>query len=168
MTTNETNLGHFAAGARQHGEDQVSELFLDGENLQADASTVLITLLHEAAHGIAHDRRIKGTSRQGRYHNERNRALAVEAGLEVTQNSQFGWTLHDQLPELTRRPLPRRPEAGQPYSRGTVTQVLDLNDEPSVGHLEKARSAQQLCPSRIGGTGVEAERGPPHLINQGD
>src|SRR5215203_1994309 len=49
-------------------------------------------------------------------------------------------------------------EPGQPDSRGAVTQVLDFDDEPSVGRLKKACSAQQLCPSRIGGTGVEAER----------
>jgi hypothetical protein len=101
MITKEAKLGHFAARAWQHGEDQVSELFLDGENLQAEVSTVLTTLLHEAAHGIAHTRGIKDTSRQGRYHNERYRALAVEVGLEVSQHGQFGWTLHDGLPELT-------------------------------------------------------------------
>jgi hypothetical protein len=101
MTTKEIKLGHFAAGAWQHGEDQVSELFLGGENLQADVATVLVTLLHEAAHAIAHTRGIKDTSRQGRYHNERYRALAIEVGLEVSQHSQLGWTLHDGLPELT-------------------------------------------------------------------
>jgi hypothetical protein len=103
MTAKEAKLGHFAAGAWQHGEDQVSELFLGGENLQADTSTVMVTLLHEAAHGIAHARQIKDTSRQGRYHNDKYRALAVEIGLEVDQHPQFGWTLHDGLPEPTAR-----------------------------------------------------------------
>jgi hypothetical protein len=61
----------------QHGEDQVSELFIGGEGLQAETSTVLVTMLHEAAHGIAHTRQIKDTSRQGRYHNDRYRNLDV-------------------------------------------------------------------------------------------
>jgi hypothetical protein len=103
MTAEEAKLGHFAAGAWQHGEDQVSELFLGGENLQADVSTVLVTLLHEAAHGIAHTRQIKDTSRQGRYHNDKYRALAVEIGLQVDQHPQFGWTMHDGLPETTAK-----------------------------------------------------------------
>jgi hypothetical protein len=103
MTVKEAKLGHFAAGAWQYDEDQVSELFLGGENLQADTSTVLITLLHEAAHGIAHTRQIKDTSGQGRYHNNKYRTLAVEVGLKVTQHPQLGWTLHDALPEPTAK-----------------------------------------------------------------
>jgi hypothetical protein len=45
---------------------------------------------HEAAHAIADCRGIKDTSRQGRYHNARFRALAEEVGLEVRGHPQIG------------------------------------------------------------------------------
>jgi hypothetical protein len=51
---------------------------------------VLDTLLHEAAHGLAHARTIKDTSRQGRWHNQRYAKLAREVGLEVTADAKTG------------------------------------------------------------------------------
>jgi hypothetical protein len=45
----------------------------------------LATLLHEAAHGLAHVRKIPDTSRQGRYHNRRYQVLAEELGLDVAE-----------------------------------------------------------------------------------
>lgn len=89
---NGLTLGHFAASAWQSGEDQVSELFIGGEGLKSGAEEVLATLLHEAAHGVAHTRGIKDTSRQGRYHNDKYRALAQEVGLTVTKSTQLGWS----------------------------------------------------------------------------
>jgi hypothetical protein len=84
-------LGHFAAG-RWHvgGADGVCELFVGGEGLRDGALELLCTLLHEAAHGLAHTRGIKDTSRQGRYHNTRYATLARELGLEVSED-RHGW-----------------------------------------------------------------------------
>jgi hypothetical protein len=48
-------------------------------------------LLHEAAHAIAHVRGIKDTSRQGRWHNLRFKALAEEVGITVTHDPRIGW-----------------------------------------------------------------------------
>ena len=62
-------LGHFAAKKWQKGETVLCELFVGGEGLERGAKGVLGTLLHEAAHGVAHVRDIQDTSRQGRYHN---------------------------------------------------------------------------------------------------
>jgi hypothetical protein len=65
------NLGHFAA-ARWQLTDQPgdrAEVLVSGEGLQRGPVDVLGTLLHEAAHGLAHVRKISDTSRQGRYHN---------------------------------------------------------------------------------------------------
>ncbi|WP_156046190.1 hypothetical protein [Herbidospora cretacea] len=46
------------------------ELFIAGELLALGAARVLQTMLHEAAHALAHVRGIKDTSRSGnRYHN---------------------------------------------------------------------------------------------------
>ena len=61
------NLGHFAA-ARWQLTDQATdraEVLVSGEGLQRGPIDVLGTLLHEAAHGLAHARKISDTSRQG-------------------------------------------------------------------------------------------------------
>jgi hypothetical protein len=51
---------------------------------------VLATLLHEAAHALAQVRGV--TSRQGRWHNARFKALAQELGIEVTKDPRVGWS----------------------------------------------------------------------------
>lgn len=93
-------LGHFAAGVWDRGGQDLSELFLGAEGLREGARGVLVTLLHEGGHGMAATRGIKDTSRQGRYHNERYRGLAVEIGLDVTRHDQLGWS-PSSLPEAT-------------------------------------------------------------------
>lgn len=95
-------LGHFAADRWQRGDDpaRVPELFVGGEGLRRGAADVLATLLHEAAHGLAHTRGIKDTSRQGRYHNARYQALALELGLLVEEVGAIGWSA-TRLPPST-------------------------------------------------------------------
>jgi hypothetical protein len=85
-------LGHFAAG-RWHVQDAKAnrhEVLVAGEGLRRGPVDVLDTLLHEAAHGLAHARKIKDTSRQGRWHNQRYAKLAREVGLEVTADATTG------------------------------------------------------------------------------
>ncbi len=93
-------LGHFAASRWQAGADgTLGEIFVGGEGLARGAGPVLATLLHEAAHVLAHQRGIKDTSRQGRYHNTRFKALAEELGVHVDHDRSLGWsptTLPDQ------------------------------------------------------------------------
>jgi hypothetical protein len=96
-------LGHFAA-MRWADLDQpaagdgvgeavrLPEVFVGGEGLARGPADVLGTLLHEAAHALAHVRGIKDTSRQGRWHNARFKALAEELGIEVTKDSRIGWS----------------------------------------------------------------------------
>lgn len=95
-------LGHFAA-MRWHKEhdEQLAEVFVGGEGLQRGPADVLGTLLHEAAHALAHARGIKDTSRQGRYHNTKFKTLAEELGIEVTKDPRIGWS-PTTLPEATR------------------------------------------------------------------
>jgi SprT-like family. len=88
----EERLGHFAAGRWQHDQARVPELFIGGEGLRRGALEVMATLLHEAAHGLAHTRQIKDTSRQGRYHNAHYRTLASEVGLDVAETGAIGWS----------------------------------------------------------------------------
>jgi hypothetical protein len=70
--------------------DQVPELLIDGQALTSGPAA-LGALLHHAAHGLAHARGIKDTSRQGRYHSKAYADLARELGLQVDQNTTAGW-----------------------------------------------------------------------------
>ncbi|PZS32207.1 MAG: hypothetical protein DLM61_07345 [Pseudonocardiales bacterium] len=85
-------LGHFAAGRWQRGEDKLSELFIGGEGLRRGVIELLATLLHEAAHGVAMTRELQDTSRQGRYHNARFRAIGEELGLGLDHSATDGWS----------------------------------------------------------------------------
>ncbi|MGH3614593.1 MAG: hypothetical protein ACRDRK_18790 [Pseudonocardia sp.] len=102
-------LGHFAAmrwadpdqqpgggsgevEAPDGGPARLPEVFVGGEGLARGPADVLGTLLHEAAHALAHVRGIKDTSRQGRWHNARFKALAEELGIEVTKDDRIGWS----------------------------------------------------------------------------
>jgi hypothetical protein len=97
----ELRLGHFAASRWQLSDSEhVDEVFIGGEGLARGATAVLGTQLHEAAHGLAHARSVRDTSRQGRYHNRRFRLLAEELGLEVEHHPTLGWSL-TTLPERT-------------------------------------------------------------------
>jgi hypothetical protein len=57
------------------------ELFVAGECFAEGAEHTLTTILHEAAHALAHVRQVQDTSRQGKYHNRRFVQLATELGL---------------------------------------------------------------------------------------
>jgi hypothetical protein len=88
-------LGHFAAMRWQHGTDptqRLAEVFIGGEGLARGPVGVLGTLLHEAAHALAHVRGIKDTSRQGRWHNTRFKQLAEEVGIAVSKDPRIGWS----------------------------------------------------------------------------
>ncbi len=99
-------LGHFAASrwrlAEGSEEEMLGEVFIGGEGLQRGGAAVLGTLLHEAAHAHAARQQVKDTSRQGRYHNRRFKALAEQLGLEVEHHPQLGWSL-TTLPSCTAR-----------------------------------------------------------------
>lgn len=96
-------LGHFAPIRWQRGADTepYAEIFIGGEGLARGATDVLGTLLHEATHAVAHVRRIKDTSRQGRYHNERFKTLGEELGITVEKVRDIGWS-STSIPEATR------------------------------------------------------------------
>jgi hypothetical protein len=98
------NLGHFAAGRWQLTNPDTptnrAEVLVSGEGLHRGPVDVLGTLLHEAAHGLAHARKISDTSRQGRYHNRRYATLARELGLDVTHAQPIGWSA-TSVPEST-------------------------------------------------------------------
>jgi hypothetical protein len=89
-------LGHFVP-RRWHanGQDRAGpmpEVFVSGEGLQLGGRQVLGTLLHEGVHALAHVKGITDTSRGGRYHNKRYKALAELIGLDVAQVGTIGWS----------------------------------------------------------------------------
>jgi len=90
--------GHHAPGRWNVAGEQLTEIMISGEGLHRTAREVLATLLHEAAHALAHARGIKDTSRQGRYHNAKFKACAEEAGLAVEHDDNFGWTVTTLTP----------------------------------------------------------------------
>jgi len=92
--------GHFAAGRWHVAGSNRPEVLVGGEGLRRPAREVLGTLLHEAAHGLAHARRIQDTSRQGRYHNRRYADLAAELGLQVDHDPRIGWSV-THVPDAT-------------------------------------------------------------------
>ncbi len=99
----QVRFGHFAAARWRAGSDEIPELFVGGEGLERGAKELLGTLLHEAAHGLGSARGMQDTSRQGRYHNERYRALAEELGLRAARIGAIGWSGTTVLPETELR-----------------------------------------------------------------
>jgi hypothetical protein len=122
-TPGHLKLGHFAPDRWQRADSRLPELFIGGEGLQRGARDVLGTLLHEAAHGVAGAREIQDTSRQGRFHNARYRALAEELGLVVAKTGNIGWsdtTVPDATAALYRAEVRRLDEALVAYRRAEL------------------------------------------------
>ncbi|WP_328484858.1 SprT-like domain-containing protein (plasmid) [Streptomyces sp. NBC_00377] len=84
-STTGVKWGHFGAdywtveeGAKK---GRAPELFAGGELLSLGGRRTMQTLIHEAAHAVAHVRKVKDTSSAGRYHNRRFAKIAEELGL---------------------------------------------------------------------------------------
>jgi DnaJ domain/SprT-like family len=88
----QARLGHHAPGRWNVAGQQYAEIMISGEGLRRTPDEVLGTLLHEAAHALAHERGIKDTSRQGRYHNKHFKVHAEQLGLTVAHDDRFGWS----------------------------------------------------------------------------
>jgi hypothetical protein len=84
--------GHHAPGRWNVNGEQTTEIMISGEGLRRSPDDVLGTLLHEAAHALAHARGIKDTSRQGRYHNKHFKTCAGQLGLAVEHDQRHGWS----------------------------------------------------------------------------
>jgi hypothetical protein len=103
----EWTAGHFAPA--RWADDLAAtdyarhEVFVAGELLKSGPLSVLATLLHEAAHALAHVREVKDTSRGGRYHNTLFRGVAQEVGLTVEQMGKNGWAATALSPETADR-----------------------------------------------------------------
>lgn len=135
-------LGHFAAERWWHArkDGALPEVLIGGEGLERGPEPVFATLLHEAAHALADAREIQDTSRQGRYHNLRFRALAEELGLVVTPAPGIGWsatTLPAATAALYRRG-DRRARAGAHRlspRRADRRRAPAVEQQPAAGHV---------------------------------
>jgi hypothetical protein len=125
---------HAMAGLYGELAFSLPEVFMATEMIAAGANEMFKVLLHEAVHAIAHARGIKDTSRQGRYHNARFRALAQEAGLE---------------------PDPRNPVIG--FSRTTLSATAAQEYRTALGELSSALAGQPGPQDRAA---AAAARGP--------
>ena len=147
MKPGQVRLGHFAADRWQHDSKALPELFVSGEGLKCSPAEVLGTLLHEATHGVAHVREIKDTSRQGRYHNRKFKALGEELGLVLTEDPRIGWSV-TQVPPSTASTYTTELEVL------TAALVAYRHAEPTIiaGGTTKTTNlaaAACLCPRRI-------------------
>ncbi len=149
--------GHFAALRWVRGETRLPEVLIAGEGLARGAEAVLGTLLHEAAHGLAQVRGIQDTSRQGRYHNRRFRAIAEELGLEVSEVGVIGWS-KTVLGAGTARDYGR--ELAQ--LRGALT-LYRRGEKSAAGTNKKSTNllaCSCACPRRIRVARATLEAGP--------
>ncbi|MEU3690562.1 hypothetical protein [Streptomyces narbonensis] len=99
--------GHFHASQWVTESGRLHELFISGEALNREPAETMTTLLHEATHGLAHERGIKDTSRRGKYHNQRFVKLAKELGLTwpegQTSDKTRGYSAVAMTPETEER-----------------------------------------------------------------
>lgn len=124
--------GHYApeswlVAGKDGAED---EIHISSTILGEGAESVLRTLLHEAAHSIAHSRGVQDVSRQNRYHNTRFKRLAEDMGLCVSEEPDptYGYMttgLKEQTKAKYRTVLAELQEALNIYQRpraaGTTT-----------------------------------------------
>jgi hypothetical protein len=165
-------LGHFGADRwRTTADGRLPELFLAGELLtEQDGATAgrraLETLLHEAAHGMAHKRGIADTSRQGRYHSKKFVQLAAELGLSAPDKPHptIGWsecTLGDETAALWAPTIARIDAAALPFLDG-VRVASEGTEEGKGGRSGTRRSAVCKCdpPRRLSITPKQLDSGP--------
>ncbi len=167
-------FGHWAA-SRWRVDDvdtRRAEVLVAGEALAQGPRQVLSTLLHEAAHGLAHARRVQDTSRQGRYHNQRFRELAEELGLKVRRRDPHGhcdtrleglaatsWAAElavlEQLchrgarPPRPSRAMTRRASAAAAHRAGSVGSERTAGSLAAQGHQAAGASAPRTNGVRI-------------------
>ena len=115
---------------------------ISGEGLRRTPDEVLGTLLHEAAHALAHARGIKDTSRQGRYHNKHFKTLAEAArpGRRARPRATAG----------PPPPSPTSPASPTPASSHDLTEAMTLwrHGETTTGPTTRRNSnlIAAICP----------------------
>lgn len=109
ISSSESKYGHYARSRWNIEGCKLPEIMVSAEGLKRSPREVLGTLIHEAAHGLAHARQLAccgpdckhfhDTSRDGKYHNKKFRELAEELGLEVEDLGKSLGHTRTSLPE---------------------------------------------------------------------
>jgi hypothetical protein len=102
-------------------------------------------MLPEAAHGLAHARKVSDTSRQGRCHNRRYATLARELGLDVAHLDPIGWSATSVPDPTAARYVEALAEQAAPAGSGRSRNALAC----SCGcgrRIRVARSVLELAP----------------------
>ena len=133
--------GHHAPGRWNVAGEQRTEIMISGEGLRRSSRDVLGTLLHEAAHALAHARGIKDTSRQGRYHNKHFKTHAEQLGLITEHDARTGWSA-STITDVTRIAYARQ--------LADLTQAMTLwrHSETTTGPTTRRNSnfIAAICP----------------------
>lgn len=156
--------GADAKKARTH------ELFAGGELLSLGGRATMKTLLHEAAHALAHVRDIKDTSSDYRYHNRRFVELAEELGLigPAKMAPVIGWSdcaITDDTAQRYADVIATLDAARLPYVHDPFVASLfggaqptgsgedddEGDDETGEGARPEARTTTRSRPSRRSG-----------------
>ena len=132
--------GHHAPDRWNVAGEQFTEIMISGEGLRRSARDVLATLLHEAAHALAHARGIKDTSRQGRYHNKHFKNCAEEVGLTVEHDDTHRLVRHHHHPRHRAglrlpAPGPHRGHDAMAARRNHHRTQGPAQHQPDRGHL---------------------------------
>lgn len=142
--------GHFGGDAwtiQGERRKKAPELFAGGELLALGGRKTMETLLHEAAHAVAHVRRIADTSSDGRYHNKKFVALAEELGLKGPERpiSIHGWNACTITEQATRRyaeAIEALDAAQLPYLHDSLALALGGGD-PTAGEEPRGEGDDQ-------------------------
>lgn len=154
-------LGHYSVARWVQGVEvegvekrkRKAEVMIAAE-LFHNLGDVLEVLLHEAAHGLAHSRKIQDCSRQGRYHNEKYKALAEEVGLFVMKTKTFGWSETKLSPAAEQRYAAELAELAAIHeATGKVRRIGRGLQRPPADELEEEGGEGE------GGEGGEGEGG---------
>ena len=96
-------LGHWWGGRWVADGQSRGEVLIAGEALHLQPREVFEVLLHEAAHGINAHRRVRDTSRNGRYHNQLYADAAREVLLDVRAMPPHGLANTSLTPAAEQR-----------------------------------------------------------------
>lgn len=85
-------LGYFQACQWLNGHKaDIHTFHISSMILNSKPENVLETVVHESVHSLCQARDIHDTSRNGKYHNRKFKALAEEVGLVCEPDKRIGW-----------------------------------------------------------------------------
>jgi hypothetical protein len=116
--------------------ERVGEICVSADFFVRGGEHAMICLLHEAVHAAHASNGVKGTSRQGRYHNNLFARTAVEFGLVVARHGVIGYTTPALQPHAQVRYAPAIQDLDKALRRlHRISEAVALDDEDDDGPL---------------------------------